>query len=205
MKTILTLCLCLLLPFASAFAEAADPLADRGLALIQAMDELAESETYCRAMGASEEMIDLMRQIGAADYGAPQSVYRVTFDEDRLPALLGDGPVSDLPEGVRRRLTERCYSALSTQLCAFDGALTLATASILTASDAFLDDSLRENALYVYLYGGDWSATVTCVVQDESIVLATAQFVPTHVLTDLDDLGFRDWVEADACTIETIQ
>lgn len=204
MKKILTLCLCCLLPFSAAFAESADPLVTRGLALIQDMDELAESDAYCQVMSGSEEILTLAQQIGAAEYGAPKAVYRVTFSEDLLPSLFGDVDLSAMPDGVRRHLIARCHSALSSQLCAVDGALTLATASVLTVEDAFLDD-LGEDVLYVYLYDGDYSAAVSYAVGSESIVQATAQFIPTHILTDFSDLGLSSWLDADAYSVETIQ
>ena len=61
MKKLIPL-LCLLLMLCACGKAASPSLYDQGLALVQSMDQMAESEAYIRLFSADEEMLHLLQQ-----------------------------------------------------------------------------------------------------------------------------------------------
>ena len=63
-------------------------LYDRGLRLVERMDTMAESENYWNMMTSSEEMVSVIKEIGAQDYSDPRAVYQVKLSENSTDFLI---------------------------------------------------------------------------------------------------------------------
>lgn len=166
-------------------------LQSRGLELLQKLDRMAQSSEYVGFCSGSEEIAREIEQIGAADYSQPQAVYEVI-----LPEKILGMPVQGLSEELQEDLLNRMFASLPSQLNAAQGVNVLAASSVLTVSDHFIDKTLKERALYFYLYGGEWSGAVYFLPGEENILSAGANFVKNEELAAVSsEEELADWLQ----------
>ena len=70
---------------------------DKGIALIQKLDSIAESDAYSQIMTTSPEVLEILKEIGNGDYLEPKTVYEVKIslkDMDSFQELYGDMDIS---------------------------------------------------------------------------------------------------------------
>lgn len=166
-------------------------LYDRGLAVLQKIDSMAESEAYSQIMTTSPEVLEILKEIGEGSYSEPQIVYEVKIsleNTDFLQELYGDSSSSfeEVPEELRTDLQHRLVESVPTIISANNGTAALAAVSIATGEDYFIDNHLSEEVLYFYVYEGKYWGAVTFTPHEEGIVAAIGRFAV------LGELG-QDW------------
>ena len=175
-------------------------LYDRGLALIEKIDSMAESEEYMGMVSGSPEVMEIIKEIGAGDYGTPRSVWKVTLSEEAVDQLLEfyGAPADRIPQELAAELRQRLLETIPTMLSSGGGASALAAASVATSSDYFIDPDLSENVQYFYLYEGKYGAAVTFCVHDEHIVSAQGRFIVNEQFGQMTDFSGLEEILATA-------
>lgn len=175
-------------------------LAQKGLTMTTAMDELVSSEAFRNSVGTSQELNDVIGNMGKADYTKPKAVYRVTLPASAAADMLlkTANAESSVSSSVKVWLSNRIYTTFPTQLAAKSGALTLAATASCAYSSTFVLDGVTEPILLVYQYDGAYCPIVTFIPGQDASISASACFVPA-------ENGLRDATTAEeiaACLSE---
>lgn len=157
-------------------------LYDKGIALLQKLDSIAESDTYGQIMTTSPEVLEILKEIGDGDYSEPKTVYEVKIslkDMDSFQELFGDFDISfeELPEELQLDFQHRLVDSIPAMITASNGTDALAAVSMITGEDYFLDDNLAEEVLYFYVYEGKYWGAVGFSPHEQGIVSASGKFV----------------------------
>ena len=164
-------------------------LYDKGIALIQKLDSIAESDAYSQIMTTSPEVLEILKEIGNGDYLEPKTVYEVKIslkDMDSFQELYGDMDISfeELSEELQLDFHHRLVDSIPVMITASNGTDALAAVSMVTGEDYVLDDKLPEEVLYFYVYEGKYWGAVTFSPHEQGIVSASGKFVA---------LGDQEW------------
>lgn len=156
---------------------------DHGLDVISLMSEAAGSEEYVQAYTGNPEIMEKIQAIGEGDYTAPKAVYSMTASEENLLAMLGAEDVNGISEELKITLTNRALAAMTTQINGWCGVNELAASSVLTMGKTFVDSSLEENVIYIYIYENALPVAVTFTKGEDSSVSASGTFVMYDAFT----------------------
>ena len=115
-------------------------LYDKGIALIQKLDSIAESDAYSQIMTTSPEVLEILKEIGNGDYLEPKTVYEVKIslkDMDSFQELYGDMDISfeELSEELQLDFHHRLVDSIPVMITASNGTDALAAVSMVTGED----------------------------------------------------------------------
>lgn len=110
-------------------------LYDKGIALIQKLDSIAESDAYSQIMTTSPEVLEILKEIGNGDYLEPKTVYEVKIslkDMDSFQELYGDMDISfeELSEELQLDFHHRLVDSIPVMITASNGTDALAAVSM---------------------------------------------------------------------------
>ena len=133
MQRLFALLMALCLMTAPALAE--DLLAQRAAELAARMDALAEDEAFLATMTASGDILVTIRGWAEGNHDTPARMFRVDTEEmlGSLAGEIGDG----LSDPSVAELNRRLPISLPSLLCAHQGTVQLAAASICQVSEVF--------------------------------------------------------------------
>lgn len=180
MQRLFALLMALCLMTAPALAE--DLLAQRAAELAARMDALAEDEAFLATMTASEDILVTIRGWAEGNHDTPARMFRVDTEE-MLGSLAGEigGGLSDASV---TELNRRLPISLPSLLCAHQGTVQLAAASICQVSEVFATQA-QGSGMLMLLY------------EDTVPVLAVWR---TENGAALMQVSFLDDTELAACT-----
>lgn len=180
MQRLFALLMALCLMTAPALAE--DLLAQRAAELAARMDALAEDEAFLATMTASEDILVTIRGWAEGNHDTPARMYRVDTVEmlSSLAGEIGDG----LSDASVAELNRRLPISLPSLLCAHQGTVQLAAASICQVSEVFATQA-QGSGMLMLLY------------EDTVPVLAVWR---TENGAALMQVSFLDDTELAACT-----
>lgn len=180
MQRLFALLMALCLMTAPALAE--DLLAQRAAELAARMDALAEDEAFLATMTASEDILVTIRGWAEGNHDTPARMFRVDTEE-MLGSLAGEigGGLSDASVA---ELNRRLPISLPSLLCAHQGTVKLAAASICQVSEVFATQA-QGSGMLMLLY------------EDTVPVLAVWR---TENGAALMQVSFLDDMELAACT-----
>ena len=179
-------------------------LYDRGLKLMAKMDLMAESDVYTEMMISSPEVTNILEEIGEQDYHEPKVVYEVKLSGDILKNLqnMYGGEMDsmlDLPEELQEDLKHRIIESVPSMLSAMEGSNALAAMSLITADDYFIDETVTEDTIYLYLYDGRYCGAVVYSPHDEGIVSASGRMIVSEMLGQAADKEeIKNWIVQNA-------
>ena len=180
MQRLFALLMALCLMTAPALAE--DLLAQRAAELAARMDALAEDEAFLATMTASEDILVTIRGWAEGNHDTPARMFRVDTEEmlGSLAGEIGDG----LSDASVAELNRRLPISLPSLLCAHQGTVQLAAASICQVSEVFATQA-QGSGMLMLLY------------EDTVPVLAVWR---TENGAALMQVSFLDDMELAACT-----
>ena len=166
-------------------AQASDVfLYEKGLAVIQRIDQLAEDEGYVQAFTGAASLRQIAQQMGAQDYGTPQAVYAITGVEQAYLALLSAQQSPALSEQTRSAIAQRSAASLGNLINGWSGAEQLAASSILAVQEPFVCSGLPQSTVYLYLYEGSYAGMVSFTAHEQEIVTASGCLIRRDVWGD---------------------
>ena len=175
------------------------------------MEEMADSDAYVSAIGASSELSDIIKSIGSGDYTAPDKVFKAAVP-DGVSAVTFEAngmETSGMSERLLSELDKRVVSAAATRLNSLDGATTLAATSVLIASDNFLCEGLDSAVTYIYHFTGTASVMLTFLPGDENIVSASGFFIMNDLFDGVTEEDIADLLAERAylpnCEVHQLQ
>lgn len=176
----LMLCLAALLSLPMGCApRAKTTLYDQGMSLIAIMAEMAGSEIYHSAMTGDPAFINRLEKVNGCDFSAPEAVYTLALNENYM-TLMSEWeklPELSISDSLRDVLNTKQAGAFTTQLNALAGAEALAASAMCAAGKTFVDDTLEENTIYLYVFEGGVPAAVTFLPGEGGAVSASGLFI----------------------------
>ncbi len=164
-------------------------LYEHGLEIIELMVEATRNETYMEIYTASEEMAEIIIEIGEGDFEEPDKVLALTGDTEVFAELLGVDEVEGLSRDLEKNLNNRMFGAIITQLNSRAGSMYLAATSICTMGKTFVNEDVEENVIYFYIYEDATPIAVTFIPGEDGAVGASGCFIMGEdISTELEDM-----------------
>ena len=178
LRTIAWLLLCVFLAASLSGCSKPDKTAyDHGLELVQTMAELANSEAYLALTTGSATVTEKLIPVQEGEVGEPAAVYTVTLGEDYLSAMAEWNEISEIPDSIKEVANRKLIGAFATQILAYSGAQELAASAVCAAGKTFVDKSLTESVIYIYVFDSCPPAAVTFSPGEDGAVSASGLFL----------------------------
>lgn len=202
----LMLAVCLM---SSACALAEDSLLLHAEEMAAKLDMLSASKTYVTLLSGSEEINNLLAEWSAAPHETPTAAYRVAVTEEHVNTLLSaaEEDPSAIPDAIRPELVKRLVNAAAPLINARAGVATLAASSVLTATTAFVDETVTEASIYILEYADAMPVIVSFCPAEDGAVMASASYLVLDALEDTADIALLRQTLEDAfgeITVEEI-
>jgi hypothetical protein len=165
------------------------PLYDRGSSLIQDMHTIINDENYRRMIGVTEELEATVLQLADMDYTQPKAVYRITNLDDFINLTMYMSEVDEnLFNGEAKEYADKTVEANlgTTIMSKVSGTMALAASSLVRKTDLFVDSSVTESEVYVYIYDEAYPVFVSFTPGEDGAVSATGTYVIVDDLIGAD-------------------
>lgn len=157
-------------------------LYEHGLDIIDLMVEATRDENYIYIYSASKEIQEILQEIGEGDFEKPDKVFAVTGDAEVLENLVGFEKAEGMSDALKKNLQSRMFSALTNRLNGMAGVESLAAVSVCAMGKTFVDETLENNVMYVYVYENGTPVAVTFIPGEDGAVSAGGCFVMYELL-----------------------
>ena len=170
-------CVCLLSALVGCAAKPDKTAYDHGLELIQTMAELAGSEAYLSITTGSTSVTELLVPVQEGDFSKPAAVYAVRLGDEYLAAMAEWSEISEIPDSIKEVAKQKLIGAFASQIIAYAGAQNLAASAVCAAGKTFVDESLTESVIYLYVFDNCPSAAITFTPGEDNAVSASGLFL----------------------------
>lgn len=164
-------------------------LYERGNELIETVILKAETDEWSEIMSDSDEIREIGEEIADGDYDEAQSVYEIKIDAEKTDFFKNNNKYRKLPDELKEEMSARMISSFTTTFNGKYGSNVLAASSVYNASKTFVDKSVKENVMYLYLYEDGYPFVVTFWKCDDGAVSASCTFLFEK---DIDEDDFAD-------------
>ena len=152
-------------------------LYDRGMEVVSLMAEMAGSQEYIGYATGDGEIEEALQEMAAGDYTAPEAVYSISAPGGSLLEAIGLGNGDGMSEELQEFLRQRMLAALVSQINGMDSVVSLAAANVCAASCTFVDSSLEEDVLYLYIFPDTAPAAVAFTAGEDGAVYASGSLL----------------------------
>ena len=152
-------------------------LYEQGLDVASLMVEATRTEKYVEIYSSSSELGKMIKEIGEGDYETLEAVYAITIDDEKFRGILEVDNYNEISERLQAALRNRMFGSLITQINGMGGTEELAVSSICTHGKTFVDDSITNNTIYLYVYEDALPIAVTFTVGEDGAVSASGTFI----------------------------
>lgn len=152
-------------------------LYEQGLDVASLMVEATRTEKYVEIYSSSSELGKMIKEIGEGDYETLEAVYAITIDDEKFRGILEVDNYNEISERLQAALRNRMFGSLITQINGMGGTEELAVSSICTHGKTFVDDSITDNTIYLYVYEDALPIAVTFTVGEGGAVSASGTFI----------------------------
>ena len=152
-------------------------LYEQGLDVASLMVEATRTEKYVEIYSSSSELGKMIKEIGEGDYETLEAVYAITIDDEKFREILEVDNYNEISERLQAALRNRMFGSLITQINGMGGTEELAVSSICTHGKTFVDDSITDNTIYLYVYEDALPIAVTFTVGEDGAVSASGTFI----------------------------
>lgn len=150
---------------------------DYGMDVISLMVEAVGIEAYLAALGGSEDVREMARRVGQADYSTPKAVYSISVEEELAHEFMASANLDNLPESIEDSVENRLYGAMITRLNSTYGIDAVAASSICAFNKMFVDEKITENMVYIFFYEDAFPVAVVFTVGEGGAVMATSNVI----------------------------
>lgn len=187
----------------------------RGLDVVSLMDEMVSSKEYVELFSSNDDIKEIAEAIAADSYDVPTAIYRITISPEE--AMVENGmtalftkmfraiQMKDMSEELKNDVNRKLFCAITTQINAGWGDTSkLAAAAIFTTEATFIDEEIKEDMIYVYVYKNAAPIAVTFIKGDGGAVSATGTYLLADELCSDSEQDVVDFFEAMGAEVEVI-
>ena len=155
-------------------------LYDRGLAVIELMAEMTESEAYIGLTTANDGIRAIIQNDLAGEHEEPKAVYSVSIPEEQLWAwwdMAEMEETGEISQELRAFLQHRILTSIPSVINGMAGVEELAAANACTAQKTFAVKNEMEDVTYLYVFEDAAPAAVTFTAGEDGTVSASGTFL----------------------------
>lgn len=162
-------------------ADAGDiSLYDRGLAVIDIMAEMTESEAYIGLTTANDGIRAIIQNDLAGEHEEPEAVYFISIPEEQLRAwwdLAEMEETGEMSQELWTFLRQRILASVPSVINGMAGVEELAAANACMAQKTFAVKNEMQDVTYLYVYEDAAPAAVTFTAGEDGTVSASGTFL----------------------------
>ncbi len=178
---------------------------DKGQEMILTMHELVCDEGYIKAMGAMDDLREIIDTIGGMDYSSPVHVYRVSNMDEVLPnvMLLLEVYIGDMSDSVETVIKKKLAVSIATRITAmYTGTSALAVQSMFVVDTSFVNTSAKDMELYIYTYDDAYPVFASFIPEGDGAVSAAVSYVIVDDMIGADGETISKNVMFSMCNIK---
>ncbi len=152
-------------------------LYERGREVVSLLTEAVRSEGYVSFYSASEEVNEVLKEAGAAEYGEPEAVYAVTVSDEFYTRVDEGGVLDQLSDELADMVKNKLFRSLIYQIGGYDSSVKLAAASVCNVEKTFAAPEVTENVMYVYTFEDGVPIVVAFTPGEDGAVTASGSLI----------------------------
>ena len=181
-------------------------LYERGLEVVDLMDEMADSQSYVQMFTGNTQISEVIQSNTNGDYSKPQAVYEVVLQKDNYQGLLGNEDTQiAMSDELERIMEKKVNASLITQMNAYGGSENLAASTICTTDIFFVNSEIKEDVIYIYVYENTAPVAITFLQEGNDIVSANGTFMFGEELINLTEETILQLFEGTYVTVQKVE
>ena len=151
---------------------------EQGLEVVALMDEMVDSQSYVQMFTGNMQISEVIQSNTSGDYSEPLVVYEVVLKNDNFLGLLGNDETQEsMSDELKEIINKKINASVITQLNAYGGSENLAASTICTAGISFVNNEVKEDIIYIYVYENTAPVAVMFLQEGNDIVSANGTFI----------------------------
>ena len=181
-------------------------LYEQGLEAVALMDEMADSQSYVQMFTGNTKISELIQSNTKGDYSKPQAVYEVVLQKDNYQGLIGNEDTqTTMSDELERIMEKKVNASLTTQINAYSGSENLAASTICTVGISFVNNEVKEDVIYIYVYENTAPVAITFLQEGNDIVSANGTFMFGEELMNLTEESILQLFEGTYVTVQKVE
>lgn len=181
-------------------------LYEQGLEVVALMDEMADSQSYVQMFTGNTKISELIQSNTKGDYSRPQAVYEVVLQKDNYQGLIGNEDTqTTMSDELKRIMGKKENASLITQMNAYGGSENLAASTICTVGISFVNNEVKEDVIYIYVYENTAPVAVVFLQEGNDIVSANGTFMFGEKLMNLTEETILQLFEGTYVTVQIVE
>lgn len=181
-------------------------LYERGLEVVDLMDEMADSQSYVQMFTGNAKISNVIQNNTNGDYSKPQTVYEVVLRKDNYQGLIGNEDIqTTMSDELERIMEKKVNASLITQINAYGGSENLAASTICTAGISFVNKEEKDDVIYIYVYENTAPVAITFLQEGNDIVSANGTFMFGEELMNLTEETILQLFEGTYVTVQKVE
>ena len=181
-------------------------LYERGLEVVDLLDEMADSQSYVQMFTGNTQISEVIQSNTNGDYSKPQAVYEVVLQKDNYQGLLGNEDTQRaMSDELERIMEKKVNASLITQMNAYGGSENLAASTICTTDIFFVNSEIKEDVIYIYVYENTAPVAITFLQEGNDIVSANGTFLFGEELVNLTEETILQLFEGTYVTVQKVE
>ena len=178
---------------------------EQGLEVVALMDEMADSQSYVQMFTGNMQISEVIQSNTSGDYSEPLVVYEVVLKNDNFLGLLGNDETQEsMSDELKEIINKKINASVITQLNAYGGSENLAASTICTAGISFVNNEVKEDIIYIYVYENTAPVAVIFLQEGNDIVSANGTFMFGEEFINLTEESISDLFEGLYETIKKV-
>ena len=178
---------------------------EQGLEVVALMDEMADSQSYVQMFTGNMQISEVIQSNTSGDYSEPLVVYEVVLKNDNFLGLLGNDETQEsMSDELKEIINKKINASVITQLNAYGGSENLAASTICTAGISFVNNEVKEDIIYIYVYENTAPVAVMFLQEGNDIVSANGTFMFGEEFINLTEESISDLFEGLYETIKKV-
>lgn len=173
-------------------------LADDGMKVISLMNEMISNDEYgLMVLNNYADYVERINDIRRGSYATPKAVYEIKMDTRRILNSDAEG----LPEALKEYVGGMTNASVASYINSAESLDGVAVSSLFSATVAFVDESVKEDAIYLYAFEDGYPIFVNFTCGEDGAVIASGNFIMNlqlypdsadNIEQFFADSGFRD-------------
>lgn len=181
-------------------------LYERGLEVVDLLDEMADSQSYVQMFTGNTQISEVIQSNTNGDYSKPQAVYEVVLQKDNYQGLLGNEDTQiAMSDELERIMEKKVNASLITQTNAYGGSENLAASTICTTDIFFVNSEIKEDVIYIYVYENTAPVAITFLQEGNDIVSGNGTFLFGEELMNLTKESISQLLEGLYVTVQEVE
>ena len=179
---------------------------EQGLEVVALMDEMVDSQSYVQMFTGNMQISEVIQSNTSGDYSEPLVVYEVVLKNDNFLGLLGNDETQEsMSDELKEIINKKINASVITQLNAYGGSENLAASTICTAGISFVNNEVKEDIIYIYVYENTAPVAVMFLQEGNDIVSANGTFMFGEEFINLTEEGISELFEGLYKTVRKVE